>query len=184
MLENLNLGNSTGMNKSDVIQMILMGHPQAQLEEESEEIEPDEAKVAPAARKRKRDKQTPLDGMDNKLIDNFMTSSKRPKFSELFTEHHGVGQMYDILAATFNASSRSQPESKAFWAAICISLYNTYTLWAEQQASSLQSTGQVNQAAAEPVYPPSRFFVELVLEIVQHCQNLQESAQNPTDEAV
>ena len=183
----LNIPKSSSMQKAQLMKAILKIHPLARAEEsdedeesgEDEEIDEDEATAIPAPTRESKAKKRPLSSTDKRAIAQFMPPAKKPSFVELYTDHYGLqDRMNSILYSTFHVASRAQPESKAFWAAICLSLYNTYTLWCEHRITS-QQTAQQKLAAANSSPSPSQFYLSLFLELKEYCEELKENENKP-----
>lgn len=177
--ENLNLGKSIGMKKGDFITAILKTHPLAlrTQSDQDEFLSDGENDEESPPRQPKNSKKRPLTRLEEKSIEQFMLPAKKPKFTDVYAEHYGLqDRMNSILYATFNVSSRAEPEAKAFWTAICLTLYNSYTLWAEQRVMTVQ-TVQQRMRVAQPNPTPARFFLELANELADFCQNLHENPE-------
>jgi len=172
----LNIPKSQSIKKEALIQAIIKVHPAVREEEEDEEESgaDEEEDELPTPKQTKNKKARKLTSTEKRAIEQFMLPAKKPKFVEVYTDHYGLqDRMNAILYGVFAVSSRTTPQTKASWAAIVLSLYNTYTLWSEQRATSQPTVKQQVEAARSTPCPAS-FYLDLFIELVQYCEKLRQ----------
>lgn len=173
----LNIVKGLDRKKETLIRGILQVHPLAARSGTSK-YDSDDEELPPTVNSKKK-RRYGLSRSEKLSLELFMRPSKKPKFVELYTECYGAqDRMNAILYATFDVSSRPTPETKPCWTAICLSLYNVYTLWSEHRAAS-QENVQLRIRTAKSTPAPDQFFLELFLELADHCYQLAAQGDEP-----
>lgn len=200
MLKSLNIHKGTQMKKDDIIQMILQAHPLAEkagaveymegVESGSEEedaidenVDNESAMDDTAGEnggEEEEEESAPVKGQNLKrkrsaTIDNnadvFLWRSNKPQYAELYTEYSGLQhQMNAIFSSVFAAPVLSAPGSKAFWVAVYLPLFNTFTFWMELEASA---RGDIERADIDSVpILAGPFYLDLLTELVEYCEEI------------